>query len=114
VWAAVSAHSLEAFFEQAHRVEAGAGGDVENGADVPCLQLVDEEPTFTQCTSLPVDQLVPLLDEAGDVLLRVVVGVAYLDRVVAEFLMAFSVDGFVLSRLAGTSVIRKGRVCFGG
>src|SRR5262245_41620738 len=87
VRAAVGTDGLEALVQKADRVEARAGGDVEDGAYVASLELVDEEAAFAFCPLLPVDEFVPLLNEADDVLLRVVVGVPNVDRVVAELLL---------------------------
>jgi hypothetical protein len=67
-------------------VEPGTGGHVEHGLDTACPQLVDEEAAFALIPPLPVDELVPLLDEVVDVLLGVVVGFADLDRIAAELL----------------------------
>ncbi|MDS1269891.1 hypothetical protein RIF23_06235 [Lipingzhangella sp. LS1_29] len=56
-------------------MEAGAGGYVEYLLDTARLELVDEEAALTLGAALPVDELIPLLDEPGDVLLGVVVSV---------------------------------------
>src|SRR5690606_25506018 len=68
------------------RMEPDAGGDVEDLLDASCSELVDEEAAFALVAPLPVNEFVPLLHEAADVLLGVVVGVANLERIVPEFL----------------------------
>ncbi|GAA3764674.1 hypothetical protein GCM10022402_47360 [Salinactinospora qingdaonensis] len=56
-------------------METGPGGDVKDLLDAPGLELIDEEAAFAFVTALPVDQLVPLVDEPCDVFLGVVIGV---------------------------------------
>src|SRR5690606_16749656 len=85
--AAVGADRLEALLEQSHRVETGSRGDVQHLAHTTGLQLVDEEASLALGSTLPVDELVPLLDETGDVLLRVVIGVSNLEWIVTELLL---------------------------
>ena len=88
VRAAVGADHVEARFEQPHRVVTRTGGDIEHLADAPGLQLVDEERALAPRAALPVDELIPLLHEASDVLLDVVIGFPHLGRAVAEVLPA--------------------------
>ena len=77
---------VEAFLEQADRVETGAGRDVEDALHATLAELLDEELALALVARPPVDELVPLVDEAWHVLLRVVIGVPDLEWLVSEFL----------------------------
>ena len=65
--AAVGAGYLETGFEKLYGVEAGAGCDIQHFLTV-LLEGADEEIAFAVCAAIPIDQLVPFLDEGVDVL----------------------------------------------
>ncbi|GAA2099706.1 hypothetical protein GCM10009801_71620 [Streptomyces albiaxialis] len=67
-------------------MEPGPRRDIKDATNSPLSQQIDEEITLALCSLFPVDKGVPLLDEAGDVLLGVVAGFPDLNGVVSEFL----------------------------
>jgi hypothetical protein len=83
---AVGAGDVEAGLGQPHGVKAGAGRDVEDGLLAAGAQHVDEELALALGPAFPVDQLVPLLDEALDVFADIFVGLAHGERIVAIIL----------------------------
>src|SRR5690606_42161906 len=105
--AAVDAGGVEAGLEQSHRVEAGAGRGVEDRLHTVLAQQVDEEAALALVPTLPVDELVPLVDEALVVLLGVVVALPDRQRVGTERLVGMRVGPALLCyfglRIGGAS-----------
>ena len=81
--AAVDAGDVEAGLQKPNGVEPGSGGHVQHPLDAAFLQDVDEEIPFTGGSGLPVDELVPLPDEAVDVFALVLVGLPLGNGIVA-------------------------------
>ena len=69
-----------------NRVESGAGGDIEDLHLAARLQLSMKKRPSLSARALPVDQLVPLLDEGLDVLVVVVVGFPHCCWIVPKIL----------------------------
>src|SRR5690606_32417612 len=69
----VKARHLETSFYQANRVKPGSGCDIQNLARTAAAQLTDKELAFAFLTGLPVDELVPFVHKALDVLRAIVV-----------------------------------------
>jgi hypothetical protein len=84
---AIGGGHVEARLGQAHRMEAGATGDVEHRLLAAGAQHVDEELALALGPRRPVDQLVPLLDEGRDVLALVEIGLPVGQRVLAVLLL---------------------------
>src|SRR5690606_7774452 len=85
---AVDARDIEACFGQPDRVKPGSAGDIENLVLAARFQHVDEELAFAFRARIPVDQFVPLLDEAFYIFGAVVAGLAHAERIVAIKLVA--------------------------
>ena len=100
---AVDAGDLEAGVQQLHRVEAGTSGDVQHLGLAARLEQLDEEAPLALGPGLPIDELVPFLHEALDVLGLVVRGFAHCGGAPPEILLdgpqdpgrslAFGLDG---------------------
>ena len=74
--------------------QAGPGRDIEYLLGPALLELADKKVALALGPRVPVDKLVPLLDEALYVLDPVVVGLANLDRILTKRLPLLSGHGF--------------------
>jgi len=67
-------------------VKAGAGGHVQNALGTALLEQANKEIPFTGETCIPVNQLIPLLDEAMNIFSLVVVSLSDFFRLITEIL----------------------------
>ena len=81
--AAVHAGDVEPRLEEPDGMETRPGGHVQHTLDAALLQDVDEKIPFAGGSGVPVDELVPLPDEAVDIFALVLVGLPLGDGVVA-------------------------------
>ena len=67
-------------------MKPGTGSNIQNTLGAALLEQLDEEITFALVTRIPVDELIPLVDEALDVFLLVMISIPDVNRIPAEIL----------------------------
>ncbi len=93
---AISRGDIEARFHETHRVKAGTCRHIQHTRLASSTQNLNEELLLASSSRVPVDQFVPLLDEALDVFDPVQVRLSVFERIVAVGLLCkleFGVSG---------------------
>ena len=67
-------------------MKPGTGRNIQNPLGATLLEQLDEEITFALVARIPINELIPFIDKALDVFLLVMVRIANLFGIVAEFL----------------------------
>jgi hypothetical protein len=70
-------------------MESGSGSHIQHAFGTALSEQLDEEVALAFVARIPIDQLVPLVDEAFDILLLIMVRIADFDRISPEILFRF-------------------------